>query len=242
MKRTIFLLSLIILLTCSLFCQDSAQAERPPTATEIASANAVVQFLFDWNVQNPPRYSVAIDSTGRATYHSEPAADRNGGAAPEPYQLEWTASESIRSKVFEAARKANYFEGNFEAKVKVAQTGTKTLTYKEQSRTHTASYNYSENASIRELTQIFQAIGTTADAGRRLAHDLRYDKLSIDRDLKDLQASQKQGSALEIAAVSPVLQQIAEDASVMRMSQQRARQILSAAGIAITVSSQATRP
>lgn len=231
MKRTVVLIPALLLLASSLFAQEPAQAEPPKAESASASSSPVVQFLFDWRALNPPRYSVAIDATGRATYHSEPSADPNGGAAPEPYQLEWTASDAIRTKIFDDVRKVNYFDGQFEAKVKVAQTGVKTLTFKDASRTHSASYNYSENPTIRELTQIFQSIGATAETGRRLGHDLRYDKLAIDRDLKELQASQKQGSALEINAIAPVLQQIAQNSAVMRMSQQRARQILTAAGL-----------
>lgn len=232
MKRTIAaLIPALLLFACSLFAQEPAQAEPPKAESAATSATPVVQFTFDWRALNPPRYSIAIDSTGRATYHSEPSADPNGGAAPEPYHLEWTASEATRTKIFEDARKVNYFDGQFESKIKVAQTGVKTLTFKDPSRTHSTSYNYSENPTIRELTQIFQAIGATAEIGRRLGHDLRFDKLAIDRDLKDLQASQKQGAALEINAVSPVLQQIAQNPAVMKMSQQRARQILAAAGL-----------
>lgn len=242
MMRTIALCCLLLLIAFPLFSQEAAQAEPPKAESAVASGTPVVQFVFDWKAQNPPRYSVAIDSTGRATYRSEPSANPNGGVAPEPYLIEWTASEATRTKVFDDARKANYFEGNFEAKAKVAQTGVKTLTFKDASRTHSTSYNYSENPSIRELTQMFQAIATTADAGRRLTHDLRYDKLAIDRDLKELEASQKQGSALEFNAVSPVLQQIAQDPSVMRMSQQRARQILAAAGLSLNGPARASRP
>jgi hypothetical protein len=118
----------------------------------------------------------------------------------------------------------------------------KTLSYKDQAHDHSTSYNYSENPNIRELTQIFQAMATTAEAGRKLTHDLRFDKLGIDRDLEGLQESQKQGFALEIVSILPILQQIADDPALMRMSQQRARQILSAAGLNTSGSATAARP
>ena len=242
MKAKSFLIAAVLLFGARVWAQEPAQAEPPKAESSISSATPVVRFVFDWKPQNPPRYSVAVDSTGRATYHSEPSPDLNGGSAPEPYQVEWTVSEETRTKIFDDARKLNYFEGNFEAKAKVAQTGVKTLTYRDPTHDHSTTYNYSENPSIREVTQIFQSMATAAEAGRKLTHDLRYDKLGIDRDLKSLQESQKGGFAMELGSVVPILQQIAEDPAVMRMSQQRARQILAAGGFGTSGTAKASRP
>jgi hypothetical protein len=242
MTRTLALITAVLLFSVGAWAQEPAQAEPPKTESPISSATPVVRFVFDWRAQDPPRYSVAVDATGRATYRSEPSANPNGGVAPEPYQVEWTATEATRTKIFDDARRLNYFDGNFASKAKVAQTGVKTLSYKDPSRDHSTSYNYSENPSIRELTQTFQGMATTAEAGRRLTHDLRYDKLGIDRDLKTLQESQKNGFAVEFGSVLPILQQIADDPAVMRMSQQRARQILAAAGFSTSGTAKAARP
>ena len=226
MKRTILLLSVILLGVGALSAQEPAQAD-PPNKPGIPT----VQFVFDWRAQNPPRYSIAIDASGRATYRSEPSADPNGGVAPEPYFVEWTTSQSTREKVFDAARKLNYFQGKLESNAKVAQTGIKTLSYKDPSHQGSATYNYSENPSVRELTHIFQSIATTTELGRKLTHDLRYDKLGIDADLKALREQQKQGDAIEIVSILPVLQQIANDTAMLRMAQQRAKDILHSAGL-----------
>ena len=227
--RTVLLTLIALLFPWFTVAQEPAQAQ-PPGKPGIP----VVQFVFDWQAQNPPRYSVAIASDGRATYRSEPGADPNGGSAPEPYLLEWTASAAIRDKVFEGARKLDYFHGKYESNAKVAQTGLKTLTYKDSSHDNSASYNYSENALIRELTHLFQSISTTAEIGRKLTYDVRFDKLGIDADLKVLLEQQKQGDALEIVSIAPLLQRIAGDASMLRMSQQRAREILRTAGLSAT--------
>ncbi len=219
-------LFLLLLVSAAALAQEPAQAQPPGKY-----ASAVVQYLSDWRAQDPPRYSIAVDSAGRATYHSEPAADPNGGSAPEPYEVEWTASNSVREKIFELAAKANYFHGNFASKAKVADTGLKTLTYKDQTRDFSTSYNFSENPAVRDLTEIFQRIAFTAEMGRKLAHDARYDKLAIDADLKTLQEQQKAGEALEFGSIQPILQQIADNTAMLRMAQQRARDILRAAGL-----------
>ncbi len=233
MIRTIAQFLSVLVLGAAALSQEPAQAEPPNKP-----GTPVVQFLFDWNVQNPPRYSVAMDSTGRATYRSEPAADLNGGSSPDPYLVEWTATEATRDKIFESARKLNYFrDANLESKAKVAKTGVKTLTYKDGSEDHSASFNYSDNQLVQQLAHLFQAIATTAETGRKLSHDLRFDKLGVEADLKSLQQEQKQGNAIEFGAVAPMLQQIANDPNMMRMSQQRAKDMLRAAGLPDKVSS-----
>ncbi len=236
MKRTLLLI-LAVLGAWTSLAQERPHAELPgkPPITP------VVHFIFDWRAQNPPRYDVAIDSIGSATYQSEPQADPNGGSAPEPYFIKWTASHDTCDKIFDAARKLNYFNGKFESNAKVALTGLKTLTYKDLTHDSSTSYNYSENPLIRELTHIFQSIATTTEMGRKLAHDIRYDKLGIDADLKVLQQQQRQGDAIEIAAIAPVLQQIAGNPAMFRMSQQRARELLRSAGIRETSSESSTQ-
>lgn len=226
MKRTILLVLTVLLNTWVAVAQEPA---RTPSAEK--AGTPVVQFVLDWPAQNPPRYTVAVDAAGRATYKSEPGADPSGGAAPEPYLVEWTATETTRSKIFDAVKKLNYLQGNFESKAKVALTGAKTLSYKDVSHNTSTSYNYSENPLIRELTHIFQSISTTAEFGRKLEYDVRFDKLGVDAQLKALQEQQRQGDAIELASIARVLQQIAGDSSMFRMSQQRAKEILRTAGL-----------
>jgi hypothetical protein len=211
-----------------LSAQEPAQSQPPGKP-----GTPTVTYLSDWRAQDPPRYSISVDSSGRATYHSEPAANPNGGSAPEPYFVEWTATEPTRSRIFELAQKTNYFEGNFTSKAKVADTGLKTLRYQDQARDHSASYNYSENPAVRELTEIFQSIEATAEMGRKLQYDARYSKLAIDQDLKYLQQAQRGHEAIEFGSVEPILQQIAGDTSMLRMAQQRAAQILKMAGLPV---------
>jgi hypothetical protein len=227
MQRTTFFLALFSCLALTAVAQGPAQAQPPDKP-----GTPVVEFVLDWSAQNPPRYSIAVDAIGRATYRCEPAPGNQGADAPDPYVVEWTITEGTRGKIFEAAEKLKYFQdAQFESKAKIAKTGVKTLTYKDSSRNFSASYNYSENPLVRDLTHLFQSIASTAEMGRKLEHDLRYDKLGVDADLKALQEQQKQGDAIEFGSVAPLLQKIAGNASMMRMSQQRAKEILHMAGI-----------
>jgi hypothetical protein len=227
MKRTSLSLAIALFLFVAVHAQEPAQA-NPPDKKGVP----VVQFVLDWRAQNPPRYSVAVASDGRATYRSEPAADPNGGTVPDPYLVEWTVTEPTRTKIFEYIEKLNYFQNaNFESKLRVARTGLKTLTYRDQTRDNSVTYNYSENPAVRDLTHIFQSIAATAELGRKLTHDLRYDKLGVDADLKALQEQHKVGDAIEFGSIAPILQRIVDDPNMMRMSQQRAKDLLRTSGV-----------
>jgi hypothetical protein len=110
-------------------------------------------------------------------------------------------------------------------------TGKKTLSYRDASHDNSITFNYSDNATVRDLTHLFQAIEATTESGRKLVYDLRYDKLGVDADLKGLQEQQRQGDAEEFGAIEPILQKIANDDDMLRMSQQRAKEILRTAGL-----------
>ncbi len=192
----------------------------------------------------PPHYAIAVESTGRAAYRSEPAtnaADDKTTSAEEPYMVEFTMSDPTRSRIFELAKQANMFKGNFDyTKTRIANTGAKTLAYSEGrlqtplqipvKGVHTqTTYNWSENPAIQELTKIFEGIQTTLEFGRRLEFDRRFDKLGLDAELKKLQELQKGGQVEEVQAIAPVLTKISDDVSVMHIARKRAREILNTA-------------
>jgi hypothetical protein len=222
MKRTLAVLVISILGALSAFAQQASSAR---------SNSPAVKFVLDWPAQNPSHFSIVIDSAGRATYRSEPSADANGGSAPDPYNVEWTVTDATRQRIFDAIPKLNFLHGNFESKSKVAMTGKKTLSYRDASHDNSITFNYSDNATVRDLTHLFQAIEATTESGRKLVYDLRYDKLGVDADLKGLQEQQRQGDAEEFGAIEPILQKIANDDDMLRMSQQRAKEILRTAGL-----------
>ena len=142
-------------------------------------------------------------------------------------------TDANRQKIFELARKLEYFQGNFEAKQKnIAKTGQKTLEYHGraagdgQTIDHSATYNYSPNADVQELTRIFQSIANTLDYGRKLGFQYRFDKLGIDARLKELQDLQSSHFVEELQAIEPILQKIAADPNMMHINRMTAKQLL----------------
>lgn len=225
------------LLTIALSCWSQTPDLDPKSQ---ASRVPVVIFDFNWTSSQPSHYVVAVDSTGTAAYRSDETA-QSGEDKGDPYILKFVVSEPTRSKIFELAKDVNFFKGNFDfTKNRVAQTGTKTLTYTEGNLinsfehpvkgTHNqTTYNWSQNPAIQELTNIFQGMSTTFELGRRLDFKKRFDKLGLDAELKTAEQLQKAGSLQQLQVIAPVLKNIANDTSVMHVARERARRLLATA-------------
>ena len=147
-------------------------------------------------------------------------------------------TDANRQKIFELARKLDYFQANFEAKQKnIAKTGQKMLGYHGraagggQNIEHSTTYNYSPNPDVQELTRLFQAIAATVDYGRKLEFKYRFDKLGIDAELKALQDMQASHYVEELQAIEPILQKIADDPNMMHINRVTARQLLKTTSI-----------
>src|SRR5205823_6480987 len=149
-----------------------------PTDSSYHPAVATVIFDLNFPGATPSHYSVAVNADGKAAYQSNggETAPMGGQSTGDPNIVAFTMSDGTRSRVFELARKLNYFTGKYEyTRNRVANTGTKTLVYADSNRHNTTTYNYSQSPEIQELTRLFQSVSTTMEFGRRLEHDLRFD-------------------------------------------------------------------
>ena len=213
-----------------------AQCASPQVAHQVTPVEqptgAYVAFKFDWDQGRPwLRYTITVDDAGNA--HFEGVGNPIDSGDSDTFAQDFTMSDANRQKIFELARKADYFQGNFEAKQKnLARTGQKTLQYhgrvagSGQEISRSATYNYSPNSDIQELTRIFQAVATTLDFGRKLTFQYRFYKLGMDDRLKSLQDMQASHYAEELQAIEPILQKIASDPNMMHISRVTAKQLL----------------
>jgi hypothetical protein len=193
---------------------------------------ALVTFELNWPASNPQSYVISVQERGRASYQSQPRAEQKGDSQ-DLFTMDFIASEPTRTKIFELAKELNYFHGDFETKYKVANTGNKTLTYRDGGKESKTTVNYSSNPRMNELIEIFQKMSTTFEMSRKLDYDIRFDKLGLDRDLKAMEELNKSHYLIELQVISPTLERIANDPSVMNISRQRARRLLGQAQVAI---------
>jgi len=210
--------------TWALAAQAAQSGARHETQ---AAAEPTVTFTLDFPGGQPSHFALEARATGAAWYQSQPQPATPDAVPGDPYLVKFTLSQPTRARIFELAKAANYFQGDFDYKKhRIANTGSKTLSYADGSRRSETSYNWSENRDIQQLTALFHAVANTLESGRRLAYARRYDKLGLDKELRMLEALAERGDAAELGAIAPQLEQIASDASVMRLARERSRRLL----------------
>jgi hypothetical protein len=191
-----------------------------------AADPATVTFSLYFPTSDPERYSISVESNGRAKYEcsvkiSDDSEER------EKYETEFILSDATRARVFDLAEHAHYFTGKIDSgNRKLAFTGEKKLTYKDAQRNTTADYNYSQQPAVQQITNLFQGMAATLEFGRRIAHYHRYQKLALDEELKRMENEAQSGELAEIRAAQPVLQEVYDDASVMNVVRARAQRIM----------------
>jgi hypothetical protein len=191
-----------------------------------AGTPATVTFTLDFPGSQPDHYVILADSSGHATY------DSSGKISPdvegsEPFHLEFSLPAATQARIFDLAKRAHYFEGKIDsAKKNVASTGVKTLAYKDGDRTSQATYNYSPNQAVQQLTELFQNLSATLEFGRRLTYFHQYQKLALDEELKRMEEMAKDNSLGDLSAIAPILQKIAEDNTVINVDRARAQRLL----------------
>jgi hypothetical protein len=240
--RTIksFLIACVVCVLAAVSGAQSSAAQKP----------AQISFTFDFPGSTPDHYTLTLDSSGRGTYVSgRAAAPKSKDAAKSdadsssdadsdttsdsqtPYTYQFSLSDATRARIFDLARRANYFKGDLDyGKGKIASTGVKTLIYKDGLRSTEATYNYSNKAPVQELTNLLQGMAATLEFGRRLDYLHHYQKLALDEELKRMEEMAKADQLAEVQAIAPILKHIADDATVMNVSRARAERLLSKAG------------
>jgi hypothetical protein len=236
-QRTIAIL-LAAFALCWTAAAQTSDSEEPPKVEPRANnplqpppKPEVPTISFDWVTigEVPQEFSFTVDSTGRAaieiTAHSGRASTPEGA----PFLGRFLMPERDREHLFRLASEAKFFNGNFDyTRSRIASTGVKTISYADPTRRYSTTYNWSENKAIQQLTNLLTGIYWTEYYGRRLQEQHHYDKLGLDETLRAMIDSEKRGELNQLQLVQPILQNIAEDGTVMNMARARARQLLQA--------------
>ena len=189
----------------------------------------LVTFTLDFPGSEPSHYVIAVSSDGHSTYESDGKLSPDSEA--DPFHLDFSVSPDTSGTIFDLARKAHYFQGQIDSnKKRLASTGVKTLTYKDAQQSGTGTYNYSLLPAVQQITQLFQNLSTTLEFGRRLQYYHHYQKLALDEELKRMEQMANENELAELPAVVPILQQIANDSSVINPVRARALRLIERAG------------
>ncbi len=199
--------------------------------SQTAPAPAVVTFTLDFPASQPEHYSIRLQSDGSARYQSSGRLSADSDQT-DSFDLGFTVAAETRQKIFDLAAKAGYFQKDVDSHHKgMAFTGKKTLAYQDARRSGEATYNYSSNPAVQDLTSLMQNLSATLEFGHRLQYDHRYQKLALDEELKRMEEMARDNSLLEVAAIQPILDRIIADPLVINVTRARAQRLLERAGV-----------
>jgi hypothetical protein len=184
------------------------------------AAPARITFEYDFPGEQPVHYRIDLTEAGEGKYKAL------GGADVAASEISFHLPASVAAEWFAEARALHRFDGNFEAKRKVAFTGHKTLSYAGADGSGETTLNYTEDKRMVAMVDNFLGIGATLQVGQRLESDARFRRMSLDQDMVTYKESLKNHQALHPEIIAPILQQLVDDPEVMTRVQRDASAIL----------------
>lgn len=230
--RGLFTLLVAMAAVSSCMAQPSSSATAAATA---ASTGPEVSFQFERPGLAVPRFTIVVREDGTGTYRGEEAPVSGGPgssavgttSAGRPINRPMKFSPATYELIFKTARSLDYFNIPCASKAKnIADTGKKTLSYTGPDGHGSCLYNYSENKSVTQLTETFQAIAFTMDEGRKLEFMHRYDRLGLYSEMDTLMHEVEERRAIEIGNITPALTAIVADEALMQRVREKAAKLL----------------
>lgn len=215
------ILSLITFLAPSFATPSSAQN------ASLQNATLQVAFKFDRPVAGVtvPHYTIEVHGDGIGLYHAElPIAnsldtrkiDRPLAITPASTKTVFELLDTLQSSNVPCASKMK----------NIADTGTKTLTYRDSKGNGACTYNFSENKAVAQITDFFLTIEFTLEEGRALDFKHRFDRLGLDAEMTILAAAVESGRAKEVGNIAATLRSIAGDTELIERVRLRAAKLL----------------
>lgn len=210
-------------LLCFLSCAWS-YGQTPQLGTKNGRRFPMVIFSTVLWDANPSSYSIAIDSTGTATYQSSSSAVAQSGV---PYTVEFQASDASRRMAFNVARRLDFFSGTYNNTVEAPnKASVRTLAYHSPEVNNQITFSQSSDPDVQELTTVFEEISATFESSRRLMILLDRNKAGIADELQTMQKIAERHRVREFQVVAPVLKRISTDPGVAETVRQQAVAIL----------------
>jgi hypothetical protein len=168
----------------------------------------------------PEFMSVSVDANGKGTYDSHKLEDP---PSPRPFEV----SAGTASQIFSLAAALDNFRSiELNSRHKVANMGLKTLTYEAGAQINKVQYNYTENRTAQQLTDLLEKIGNVMERIAELEYAMKYDPLGLPQDLREIQDGLDDHEFVEAALMIPTLQKISTNSRFMHLAQSRAQEIM----------------
>jgi hypothetical protein len=197
---------------------------QAPTAT-----GPVIQVDYSNPGLSPSQWTMTLRPDGTGHFRSQ----MGNVVSSDPHEIntpgidrDIQVSADYAAKVFDAARRHNWFNGVCESHLKVAFQGWKTLTYTGPEGHGACTFNYSKDKEVQWLGESLGAVAETIVEGERLQVLLQHDRLGLDEEMEFLTEAAGDGRAQQIGAIRDILERLAQDDEVLERVRKRARALL----------------
>ncbi len=161
-----------------------------------------------------------MDESGNGTYEGRALSDPPDSR---PLQL----SKATTERLFALAGQLNNFQGiELESRRKVANLGEKTFAYEAEGRENRVSFNYTLNRDAQDLAELFEKIGAVEQHLTTLEYAMKYDHLSLPRELLQIQIDLDNRALADPELLAPTLEKITQNPRFLHLAQARAEDIL----------------
>jgi len=194
-----------------------------------SAPDPVIQVDFSNPGLSPSQWTMTLHADGSGHFRSQM------GKAPDDGQQELgipavdrdiQVRAGFAQSVFDAAQRHNWFNEPCESHMKVAFQGWKMLSYTGPHGSGSCTFNYSRDKEIQTLGDSLEAVAETILEGARLELLLQHDRLGLDAEMEFLTEAVGDGRAQQVCAIQAILEQLAEDDSVLERVRKRARALL----------------
>ncbi|MGA7256465.1 MAG: hypothetical protein WBX09_07455, partial [Terracidiphilus sp.] len=178
----------------------------------------------------PAHWTLEIHPDGSGHFRSQ-----RGNAAPTDVieapdiDRDIKVSAQFAQHVFQIAEKKRLFHAGCESHMNVAFEGAKKFVYQGPAGEGSCEFNYSKDADIQRLADSLMSVANTVIEGARLQTLLLHDRLGLDHETEVLVESANDGRAQQIGSIRDILEQLADDPTVLDRVKRRARLLLSKA-------------
>ncbi len=191
-----------------------------PAAGWSAESNARLSYTRVLKGSSPEYLSISVDSQGKASYEG-----RRLDEPPSPYPFQLSAATT--QQLFSLAEALNNFQGiDLESHKRVANLGLKTLVYEQGGVRNQAEFNYTQRHEAQLLAGLFEKIASVEQHILTLEHAMKYDRLSLPRELLQIQIDLDKRALADPELLVPSLEKIANDPRFLHLAQARAQTIL----------------
>lgn len=144
----------------------------------------------------------------------------------DPVAFKLTDAET--AEVFALADKLDHFKRPLESSAKVAFTGAKTMRWEDGAEKNEVKFNYSEDASARALTDLFEHMAESARYQIELERTVKYDKLGVVNALSLIESALNEKRLVGADQYLPLLDRVIKNDSYMHTARERAATLAAA--------------